>query len=145
VRHHPRQRLLFFVVSDIDETTRSAIRELVRELAASRPWVIGPPQYIDTREEPEDPTLDEPIETVGGFLEIYSPQAPGSLPREVDLQHLAEVDALVEALRGFSRANDVAFELELDGTHVGAVESGDVSRTLAIGLIGEWRRQLGIR
>ena len=65
------------------------------------------------------------------------------LPREIDLQHLDEVTALVNAVRDFSREQGLAFEFELDGEFVGAITDGEMDRSLGEGLLGEWRRQLG--
>jgi hypothetical protein len=50
----------------------------------------------------------------------------------------------VNALRDFSREQSLAFELELGDTFVGAVTDGEMDRSLAEGLLGEWRRQLGV-
>jgi hypothetical protein len=85
-----------------------------------------------------------PVETVGGFLEIYSALPPLTLPREIDLQHLDEVTALVNALRDFSREFSLSIEFELDGELIGAIDNGEMDRSLAEGLLGEWRRQLGV-
>ena len=85
---------------------------------------------------------DMPVESVGACLELYSAMPPLQLPREVDLQHFNEVTNLVAALQEFSRENKLAFELELDGTFVGSVTDGEMDRSLAQGLLSEWKRQL---
>jgi hypothetical protein len=139
---HPKQRLLFFVAQDLDERVRAAVRELIARLSESRSWVNGPPRLVQDRNEAVSSPGDMPIETVGGYIEIYSALPPWTLPRDVDRQHLEEVEQLVSAICQFSRNHKVAFELELDGTFVGAVEHGEMDRSLAEGLLGEWRRVL---
>jgi hypothetical protein len=142
---HPKQRLLFFVAQDIDATIRRRVEEFVSNLATLRVWINGPPQLVSTVEEPEDASRgDLPIETLGGILELYSALPPLKLPRDLDLQHLAEVSRLVSELREFSREHGLAFELELDGVHVGSIVDGRPDRLVEEGLLGEWRRQLEV-
>ena len=141
---HPKQKLLFFVAENVSETLRLNVRDFVLQLAALRRWVNGPPQFVNTREEPQALTVgDLPVETLGGYLELYSAWPPWTLPRDIDQMHLDEVTDLVNSLGGFSREHQVRFELELDGTFVGTVDNGELDRSLAEGLLGEWRRQLG--
>jgi hypothetical protein len=143
--NHPKQKLLFFVAQDLDDTIRANVRDFVLRLASLRRWLNGPPRFVNSRDEPADTSRgDMPVETVGGYLEIYSALPPLTLPRETDLQHLDEVTALVNALRDFSREQSLAFELALGDTFVGAVTDGEMDRSLAEGLLGEWRRQLGV-
>jgi hypothetical protein len=143
--NHPKQKLLFFVAQDLDDASRASVRDFVLRLASLRHWLNGPPRFVNSRDEPEDAAHgDSPVETVGGYLEIYSALPPWILPRELDLQHFNEVTALVEALRDFSRQQSLAFELELGETFVGAITDGELDRSLAEGLLGEWKRQLGL-
>jgi hypothetical protein len=142
---HPKQRLLFFVAQDVDGGIRRDVRDFVNQLALRRDWLNGAPRFVNSRQEPEDASgEDMPVETVGGYIDIYSALPPWTLPREVDIQHLDEVTDLVNALCDFSRQHRLVFELELDGTFVGAITDGEVDRSLAQGLLGEWRRQLGM-
>ena len=142
--NHPKQKLLFFVAQDLDDDIRASVRDFVLRLALLRRWLNGPPRFVISREERTDTSRgDMPVETVGAYLEIYSALPPLTLPREIDLQHLDEVTALVGAVRDFSREHSLAFEFELDGTFVGAITDGEMDRSLAEGLLGEWRRQLG--
>src|SRR5262245_39631574 len=118
---HPKQKLLFFVAQDLDDTIRVNVRDFVLRLASLRHWLNGAPRFVNSRDEPADTSRgDTPVETVGGYVEIYSAMPPLMLPREIDLQHLDEITALVNALRDFSREHSLAIELELDGTFVGA-------------------------
>jgi hypothetical protein len=43
-----------------------------------------------------------------------------------------------------SREHNLAFDLELDDKFVGSIVAGDMDRTLSEGLLGEWRRGLGV-
>jgi hypothetical protein len=142
--NHPRQQLLFFVAQNVSDSIRAKVREFVLNLASLRPWLHGPPQFINEQDEPLDTSRgDMPVDTLGGCLEIYSALPPWKLPREIDRQHLDEVTALVAAVRDFSRQHKLTFEFELDGTFVGAITDGELDRCLSEGLIGEWKRQLG--
>ena len=140
---HPKQKLLFFVAQDVSDAVHTKVRDFVLKLALLRHWLNGAPRFVDVREEPLDVSRgDMPIETLGGYLEIYSALPPWTLPRDIDRQHLDEVTALVAALSEFSRRHSLAFELELDGTFVGTITGGECDRSLSEGLLAEWRRQL---
>jgi len=143
----PVQELLFFVAHDLTASIRAGVYNLVANLATSRKWVIGPPKFVDIAEGLDEAAKSDgeiPFETVGGALEIYSSMPPTVLPREVDLQHLEEVSALILAVCDFSRAYKVTFEFELDGDCVGDIENGEMDTCLRQGLLGEWKRNLGI-
>jgi hypothetical protein len=141
---HPKQKLLFFLAQDMDDITRAKMRDFVLQLASLRGWFNGPPRFVNIQDEPEDTSQgDIPVETLGGYIEIYSALPPWRLPREIELQHLDEVATLVAALRDFSHEHALVFELELDGTFVGSITNGEMDHLLAEGLLGEWKRQLG--
>ena len=143
--NHPKQRLLFFVAEDLDDATRGLVRDFVQRIASVRRWLNGPPRFVNSLEEPEDASRgDMPVKTVGGYLEIYSGIPPWRLPREIDLQHFEEVTALVNALRDFSREHHLSIEFELNGEMIGAIDDGEMDRSLAEGLLGEWKRHLGV-
>ena len=79
---------------------------------------------------------------MGGELEIYSAVHPLKLPKDIDRQHLEEVEAIVNAVRGLSEHEQLAFEFELDGIYVGAVDDGIINKTLKVGLLNEWEKGL---
>jgi hypothetical protein len=143
-RNHPIQKLLFFLAQDVSEEDRYLVRSFIERLAATREWVIRPPKVVDEVDEPENSIEDSPVETVGGYVEIYSALQPLQLPREIDLQHLEDVTTLVEAVRDLSEQHSLAFEFELDGEFVGSIEDGRLDRCLSEGLLGEWRKHLGV-
>jgi len=137
--------LLFFLAQEFDDGIQVTIRGFVLRLALPRRWLNGAPRFVDFHEEPEDPSReDQPIDTVGGYIEIYSAYPPWTLPREIELQHLDEVTALVNALCDLSREHELAFELELDDKFVGSIVFGTMNVALSVGLLGEWRRVLGV-
>jgi len=48
---HAKQKLIFYVAQDLDQTIKSDVQQLVKELAASRVWSIAPPNLIDEIDE----------------------------------------------------------------------------------------------
>ena len=79
--NHPKQKFLFFVAQPLDEALRGRVRDLVLRMASLRQWLNGPPRFLNTREEPLDRSKgDLAIETIGGYIEIYSAWAPGRFP-----------------------------------------------------------------
>lgn len=143
--NHPKQKLLFYLAQDLDDGIRAAVRDFVLRLAGVRRWVNGPPSFVNSIDTSGDISRgDLPTETVGGFVEIYSALPPWILPREIDIQHLEEVTVLVEMVCDFSREHGFSIEFELDGQLIGLVEDGKMDRSLAEGLIGEWRKHLGV-
>jgi len=141
--NHPKQRLQFFVAQEIDDSIRALTRDFVLELRSSCDWMCGPPQFIDHIDEPEDVSKgDLPVETLGGYLEIYTGMPPWNLPHDVDLRHLHEVETLVQALLAFSVTLQLLIELELDNVFVGAIENGEMDESLTAGFLGEWQRHL---
>jgi hypothetical protein len=142
---HPRQKLVFFIAQDVDDELRLKVKEFVEQLAGTRHWLNGPPRFVDEIDEtPSSDPDDLPIESLGGFIEIFSAWPPWNLPRDVDLQHLREVEDFVAALRRFSRQNWLEIELQLDQTFVGEIQNGEMDVLLAEGLLGEWRRTRGV-
>jgi hypothetical protein len=141
---HPKQKLIFFVAQDIDNSIRFSVREMLAKLAKSRQWVIEPPRFIDITDDARSRTGDGQDETLGGEYEIYSALTPNPLPRNIDLLHLEEVEQIVKAVQQFSYAKGLAFEFELDGKYVGTVEDGAADVTLTKGLLGEWRNHLAV-
>ena len=136
---HPKQQLLFYVAQDFGEDIPPEVERVVQVIAENNKWLIAPPRFID---DIHASNLGTPVRTVGGVLELYSALPPSDLPLDIDRGHLEEVCQIVEALRRFSAEKKLAFELELDGTFVGAIEDGKIDQTLSEGLIGEWRREL---
>lgn len=142
--NHPKPKLLFFVSQATTDDIKSNVRDFVHSLASRRQWLNGPPNFVNSQEQPANSFRgDMPIQTVGGYLEIFSVLPPLTLPRQIDLQHLDEVTTLIDAVADFSNRHNVSFELELDGNYVGRITNGKMDRSLSEGLLGEWRRHLG--
>lgn len=89
-----KQKLIFYVAQDLDQSIRSNVQQLVNEVAASRIWSVTPPSFIDEIDE-------SGTEVVGGMLEIYSALPPNLLPIEMDSKNLDDVEALVGAVKNY--------------------------------------------
>jgi hypothetical protein len=138
---YPRQRLLFFVAQDIDDGIVSAVKQTIRDLSRENTWLLAAPVFMDNQDEAQTRDGDLPDRTVGGVLEILG-AAGGRLPRDLDAATFADVDRLVQAIRLLSVELSLEVEFELDGAYVGAIDEGEFDRSLAEGLLGEWRRHL---
>lgn len=140
---YPKQRLLFFIAQDVNSAIRDSVKDLVEGLAKHGVWLIKPPVFVDASDYSGTCEEDLSDETVGVALEIYSAMN-GSLPHDLDVTTLAEVECLVMAAQELSRSQALEIEFELDGVFVGAIEDGQLDKSLAEGLLGEWRRHLGV-
>ena len=130
-----KQKLIFYVAQDLDQSIRSNVQQLVNEVAASRIWSVTPPTFIDEIDE-------SGAEVVGGILEIYSALPPNILPIEMDSKNLDDVEALVGAVKKLSENENLSFEFQSDTTFVGAIEDGVIDRVLLDGLLVPWRNHL---
>lgn len=130
-----KQKLIFYVAQDLDQSIRSNVQQLVNKVAASRIWSVTPPSFIDEIDE-------SGTEVVGGILEIYSALPPSLLPIEMDSKNLDDVEALVGAVKKLSENESLSFEFQLDTTYVGAIEDGVIDRVLLDGLLVPWRNHL---
>ncbi|MGK9416208.1 hypothetical protein ACSSUR_08630 [Pseudomonas cedrina] len=130
-----KQKLIFYVAQDLDQTIRSNVQQLVNEVAASRVWSVTPPSYIDEIDE-------SGAELVGGILEVYSALPPNILPIELDSKNLDDVEALVGAVKKLSEKENLSFEFQLDTTFVGAIDNGVIDRVLLDGLLVPWRNHI---
>ena len=143
MRDYRKQRLLFFVAQDISDELKSSVRTLVEQLAIKRSWVIAPPSFVDALDDAGSREEDFPDATVGGSLLIFSALDSG-LPRDIDIKNLQDVEEVVAEVQALSESEKISFEFELDGKFVGAIDDGRLDKSLSEGLIGEWRRHLGV-
>ena len=136
-----RQKLLFFLAQDVDSRLRQLVHSEILRLTSIRKWTCGAPSFVD---ETTGVAAGEdlPVETVGGVMEIYSALPPFKIPLSLDAANLEDVKALVRELANLSRREHLSFEFELDGNFVGAVDDGEVDRSMQEGLLGSWERRL---
>jgi len=123
------QDLLAYISSDFSDADVDDLRRLVERLGMQGRWSRGTPQLVDQFEEdsrtrPED----EPVRTVGIRLLVST---PGEHPPTA----VAEITRVVDALTEFSGAQGVDFELDLEDTHVGEIQSGVPDQLVREGLI----------
>src|SRR5215472_15036941 len=112
----PTVEMIFYVTQDANDSIRNAVRGMIEHLSISGEWLLGPPEFIDVVEAPDNGKSDLPIETVGGLLRICSALPPTSLPRDIDAIHYHEVVATIESVRALSELKNLTFEFELGGT-----------------------------
>lgn len=120
---HPRRTLLFYVVGrPVTALVRRDVRAFIDRLGASRDWVLGPPELVRAPGEEGEET----VETIGGRLRIYSALPPLKLPRVIDLAHLEEVTAVMDAVQRFSRERNLTFAVDIDGESLVEINCGRV-------------------
>lgn len=138
------QSLLFFISSDNKLDVKSKLNSLIEELGIVRKWVISPPVMVDevldhrTREEDQVEIL------IGGILRMYAAIDP-IIPRELDVAQYYDFEFLVSTLQKFSEKENLVFEFEIDGEYVGEVDCGIPDRSMSVGMLSEWRRNLGLK
>ena len=69
---HPKLALAFFAAAPVSDAIVEAISDLVSDLAGRRPWVNGPPQFVDVEDATDPAGADESVRSVGGYIEVYS-------------------------------------------------------------------------
>lgn len=141
--NHPKQRLLFYMPGSQESECIEQLRSLVHRMAVQKSWTIAPPTFVDEVEAPDNPT-DDPVRTVGGFIEVYSALPPwrDRLPQDIDESNFSDCEFLIDQLRLFSQEHSCQFEFELDGVYVGQIADGMLDKLLADGFLGEWRKAL---
>jgi hypothetical protein len=140
---HPIHDILFYVYDGLSDSVVAEMEKLVIQLAETRVWTISPPEFIDETEEPEDPSKDLPIRTVGGMFRTYSAWPPWRerLPVEIDRLHFEVFLAAVEAATIFSKHHNVEMAFELNGIDSGWIKDG-VMDDLMKSTIDEWKKGL---
>ncbi len=141
---HPQLPLLFAIDGDPSDEDTDAMGDVVDELAASRTWTIAPPEFVNEEDDSSDDPEDAPIVTVGGVVQLYSAFPPWGerLPLSVRRAQYDEVFAIVERMKDFSRTRGVDIVFEYAGESIGDIEGGVADKMLAVGLLGEWDREL---
>lgn len=132
---HEKQKLIFYVAQDLDQSIRSHVQQLVNEFAASRKWSIAPPTFIDAIDEGG-------AEVVGGMLEIYSALQLSMLSVDMDSKNLDEVEEIICAVKKLSEKENISFEFQLDTAYVGVIDDGVIDRILLEGLLAPWRNHI---
>ena len=131
-----KQKFIFYVAQDVDQSIRDDVKKLVSLLANAREWSIAPPEFIDEVDE------DCSNSIVGGAIEVYSAQPPSVVSYTADLLNLQEVETLIGAVKDLSKIRDIDFDFQLGPEYVGSIESGVIDQVLECGLILPWREAL---
>lgn len=135
--------LLFYLSDDFTEHDVVRLKQSIKRLAEIGEWSLGPPAFIDHVEQPDTGNPDDqPIRTVGGFLNMN--RLSHALNTEVEKAHYGEAKRVVDAMKEFASHTGCEIEFELGGEIVGDVRDGKASKSIEIGLLDEWRKALGI-
>lgn len=129
--------LLFYLTEEFNEADAQSIKELVVHLASTGEWSAHRPEVIDDLDDEVLAEGDEPIWTVGGFLELPPPEESPDV--ETELVHHAEVSRIVDALAEFSRERGCVIKLVIGGTATGEIVKGDIGEAIRVGLLDAWR------
>ncbi|MBM3965748.1 MAG: hypothetical protein FJ308_11885 [Planctomycetes bacterium] len=144
LKGHPINMLYVLVGNSLTNEVMDAIEEKLRNWSDSRVWTINAPELIDYIDEA--PSSGEESHTFGFALRMYSAHPPwgDKLPREIDRQHLEEVEYILSAIEKMSRDFGCSFKLQLDQIAMGSVENGKMDERLRVGLVNEWRKVHGL-
>jgi hypothetical protein len=144
---HPRIALLCAFDGIPTNELADAMSDAAEDLAASRSWFVSGPTFVDEddaeRVDPTDPE-DDPIRTVGVYIEVYSGFPPWGerLPVEVDARQLEDARALIDRMIALSRETGHSIVVEYDGEEIGSIVNGTMTRGLEEGLLQEWARDI---
>lgn len=142
---HPTVFVQFTLFRDHDDMVRDRLADLVDQLAGSRSWVVGPPEFFEEIHEPRPTRPEEdPEELVGCILEIYSEYEPLKLPADISLLHLEELETMVSALCVFSQITNTGFSVQYDGDDIGEIDQGEVDESSLRDLVDDWRKVHGL-
>jgi hypothetical protein len=132
----PKQKFIFYVAQDVDQSIRDDVTKIIGLLADAREWSIAPPEFIDEVDE------DGSTSIIGGAIDVYSALPPNVVSYAADLLNLQEVEALIRAVKNLSKKRDIDFDFQLGSEYVGSIESGVIDQVLECGLILPWREAL---
>lgn len=141
---HPRQKFLFFIEEDleneINESEIENLRNVVELLSMSNDWIISPPQFVNESDNDSGAITN----ICGCLLETYCsfPPLDKLIPREVHETLFAEAILVIEAFKDYSQETSHTVTLELDDVYVGSIVKGVYDKSLRLGLIGEWEKNL---
>lgn len=146
---HPRCVLLFAFEDDPSDDQCAAMEILAERLEDLRPWTVGPPEFVDMIDEAgcTDPG-DEPVRTVGVYIELYSGLPPWGerIPLTVDRAQYDEAHDLVFAMAEFARTHRVELVVGYDEESIGDIDAnGTPDRGILTVFLEEWRRSLDAR
>jgi hypothetical protein len=145
---HPREVLLIAVDGSGNDYQAELMQALVEDLRTARGWSTTLPTFVNEEDDAEELEEDEePIRTVGVFVELYSgfPPWKDRLPVGVDRAQLEDVRYLIATLAELSRAMALDLAVEYAGETIGEIVNGEPDEGVTIGLLGEWQRSLDAR
>jgi hypothetical protein len=128
-----REVLLLFALDEPTEDGFEAMARLVSKLNEERLWSRGPIEFVNEVDESSvSQPGDLPVQTVGGLLRLRRVE---DSPAAVEQAQLDDIEFLIDRLCAFT-AGARALVIEYDGEEVGAIENGEIDRSLRIGLLG---------
>jgi hypothetical protein len=130
---HPTQELSFAVASsDAPRAITSGEMEaLIEKIRSVRPWVVRPPEYVDS----------------ACILWLYSAHPPwgDKLPVEIDRANLDEASFVVGYFEELSARTGYRIVVALDGTELGEIAGGRADTSISEAFLGKWERTLSAR
>lgn len=141
---HPMNLLYVVVSSNLSTILMDALEVRLGVWADERQWTIQAPELIDYIDE--HPSIGSESHTFGFALRLYSAHPPWGekLPKQIDRQHLDEVEYLLSELSQISMQFKCSFKLQLDKIAMGYIVNGKIDEHIRNGLINEWRKAHGL-
>lgn len=134
--------LLVAVDGNINDVMAQRLYALVQEYLPQVAWRTRAPLWVNETDDsscsrPED----QPIRTVGVFLELTPAPSP-ELTVEADEGEVADARAVIALGAHLSGEKGLPFVVELGGEPVGRIARGVPDEWVTEGLLGEWERGL---
>jgi hypothetical protein len=122
--------LTLFVVDHKQRDIEYVLINEVVSIADTRNWAVGGPRVVVTNDK-----------IYGIELEVYS-AIKQKLPRDIDVQCLKDVEAVMNFCCLISKKHKLIFEVDYRNECIGEISKGKLDKSLSNGLIGEWKKAL---
>jgi hypothetical protein len=131
------QPFTFYIEGEIFARFIEEFRCNFTSFSESRKWTIEQPTLFLNDYPGEESFL------IGGELKIFDAWS-GNLSKHDDMRNYYDVESVIDFLVDYSFRYSAEIEFELGDKYVGSIASGRLDESLAIGLLSEWRKGLGL-